>query len=73
VKQQMENVMPGNKKPNRKPGVKKINRSVKSNPAGLDPELHVQHEPAMAKTYGAQKSSGVINTPPKTGGSQRSR
>ena len=62
--------MPKNKKPNRKPGVKKPLKRVAADgtPGGLD-----NSKPEMAKTFGSANSGNTKASPTMTQRSARSR
>lgn len=63
--------MPKNKKPNRKPGVKKVKRATDDAAHGaLDADKGVKQ---IAKTYGAPKSAGSRVSPTMNQRSARSR
>lgn len=62
--------MPKNKKPNRKPGVKKTVKRVAADgvPGGVD-----NAKPEIAKTYGSANSGNTKASPAMTQRSARSR
>ena len=62
--------MPGNKKPNRKRGVKKAVKRVAGNAAQGGPN---DNKPEIAKTYGSPKSMNTKASPAMTQRSARSR
>ena len=62
--------MPKNKKPNRKPGVKKVSKRVTVGeiPGGIE-----NVNPEIVKTYGSAKSANIKASPSMTQRSARSR
>ena len=62
--------MPKNKKPNRKPGVKKTVKHVAADAAQGGPN---DTKPEIAKTYGSPKSMNTKASPAMTQRSARSR